>query len=149
MLKSQEIKYLIRLGNNEILRKNEFLFPKKILNLFILLFIFVSNINISYSQGGSNYSLFGIGELNRNKGAFYDGLSGTSISVPSEYAINLQNPAMWSYVESTRLQFGYKFNQHYNESVSQSLFQNNGKLNDVLAIFSIDTSMGISASLGL
>lgn len=136
MLKSKDKKHFIQVTNIKF----------KILLLNLIIFC---NFNYSLSQGGSNYSLFGIGELNRNNGAFYDGLSGTSISVPSEYAINLQNPAMWSYVESTRLQFGYKFNQHYNESVSQSLFQNNGKLNDVLAIFSIDTSMGISASLGL
>lgn len=149
MLKFQEIKQSLTIENKELKSMNKFLIQKNILKLFILLFILFSNINNSYSQGGSNYSLFGIGELNRNKGAFYDGLSGTAISVPSEYAINLQNPAMWSYVESTRLQFGYKFNQHYNESSTQSLFQNNGKLNDVLAIFSIDTAMGISASLGL
>lgn len=103
----------------------------------------------AFSQGGSNYSLFGIGDLNRNGGAFYDGMGGTSISVPSEYAINMRNPAMWSYNENTRLQFGYKFNQHLNESANQTLYQNNGKLNDVLAIFSIDTSLGISVSMGL
>ena|GEM_PF-181774 len=145
MLKSTEKKHFLKIKNNQI----DYKIKKNIFKLLSLLLILLSNYNSSYSQGGSNYSLFGIGELNRNNGAFYDGLSGTSISVPSEYAINLQNPAMWSYVETTRLQFGYKFNQHYNESATQSLFQNNGKLNDVLAIFSIDTSMGISASLGL
>ena len=122
--------------------------------LLLILVLVISINNISFSQGGSNYSLFGIGEINRNHGAFYDGMSGTSISLPSEYAINLKNPAMWSYVENTRIQFGYKFNQHLNESTmndgsSQSLFQNNGKINDVLTIFSIDTSMGLSLSLGL
>lgn len=121
--------------------------------LLVLVISFSLQINV-FAQGGSNYSLFGIGEINRNHGAFYDGMSGTSISVPSEYAINLKNPAMWSYVENTRIQFGYKFNQHLNEStvndgVRQSLYQNNGKINDVLTIFSIDTSMGLSLSLGL
>lgn len=118
-------------------------------NLILIIFLNILVQFSAFSQGGSNYSLFGIGDLNRNGGAFYDGMGGTSISVPSEYAINMRNPAMWSYNENTRLQFGYKFNQHLNESANQTLYQNNGKLNDVLAIFSIDTSLGISVSMGL
>lgn len=143
------------LNNKEqkVFKKKNSIFVKQILRIFICvitysLIVFTSREEL-VAQGGSNYSLFGIGDLSNVGGAFYEGLSGTAISVASPYAINLKNPAMWSNVQSTRLQIGYKFNQHLSSSSGQTLFQNNGKINDVLAVLSIDTSLGLNLSFGL
>ncbi len=101
------------------------------------------------AQGGSNYSIFGFGDIYPGGNAAYESLGGTSIAVPSDFAINMRNPAMWSLTKSSRLQAGYRFNQNYVSNEGNSLFQNNGKLDGILGIFSVDTSMGLSVSFGV
>ncbi len=95
------------------------------------------------AQGGSNYSIFGIGDLRQTLGASYDGLAGTQIAVWSDYAINLANPAAWGAVKSTRIQGGFRFNQQSVSNGSITSDQNNGKLEGMATIFSIDTALGI------
>ncbi len=118
-----------------------------ILLQILLLLIFLNNL--IYSQGGSNYSIFGIGDIHYSVGAYYDGIAGTSIAVPADLAINFKNPALWSFNKFTALQGGYKFNQHYNRDGINELWQNNGKVIGVLGLFAIDTGLGISASFGI
>lgn len=119
---------------------------KKIIFIILLLTVFSE----LYSQGGSNYSNYGLGDIHYNLGARYEAMGGVSTAIPSVYAINLKNPALWSEVLSTRLQAGYTFNQRMIEnSNNDKLYQNNATINQILAIFSIDTAKGISASFGL
>jgi hypothetical protein len=116
--------------------------------IYILLFG-ISLFNYSFSQGGSNYSIFGIGDQIKTIGASYDGIAGTSIAIPSDYSINTNNPALWSYVTHTRLSAGYRFNQNYITNKDFSLYQNNGKIDGIKILFSIDTSLGIAAAFGV
>lgn len=114
--------------------------------LSILLFLYSTSL---YSEGGSNYSSFGIGDLENVQGAAYWGAGGTAIAVPSTHSINLINPAMWSYNELTRIQLGYRFQQNLIESADNSLYQNYGAIDGLNIMFSIDTSLGLSAGFGL
>jgi len=117
------------------------------LTINILFFLII--VNTAYTQGGSNYSILGIGDINYGGNAHYDALGGTSIAFPSITGINLKNPALWSNVTTTRLQAGYKFNQHINSNNDLTTLQNNGSLSGFSVIFAIDTNIGISASLGI
>jgi len=118
--------------------------------IVLISIIVISQTLIAEAQGGSNYSLFGIGDIQGNSNAFYDGMGGTSIAMPSEHGINPRNPAMWSKTSTTRLLAGYKFNQHIlSDANGFSLNQNDGKVNGVTGLFSIDTSLGISVVFGL
>lgn len=114
----------------------------------ILILLIAFNINL-FADGGSNYSSFGIGDIETVQGAAYWGLAGTSIAVPSDYHINMANPAMNSFVALTRLQLGYKFQQNYVNSENSNLFQNFGSIDGVNALFMIDTSRGLSAGFGM
>lgn len=124
---------------------------KMTVNKFIILLLFVFGIlNFkAFADGGSNYSVYGLGDLQGANGAFYQGLGGTSIAFPSEDAINFKNPALWGFVSKTRLQVGYRFSQLYISQEKESLYQNNGSVDAIAGIFSIDTSAGISISFGL
>ncbi len=115
--------------------------------LYLLVIFFC--VNAVFAQGGSNYSIFGLGDINHFGNASYEGLAGVSIAMPSTTAINYRNPALWSLVTTTRLQTGYKFNQNIVEGNESSLLQNNGGISGFTGIFAIDTGMGISASFGL
>jgi hypothetical protein len=117
---------------------------KKII-IFIVLILISTPL---FSQGGSNYSIFGVGELNYVNGAKYDALSGTSVAFPHATGINLSNPAMWSENTDTRIQLGYKFNQSLVSNANQDLYQNNGGLDGLLTLFNLDTALGASVSMG-
>ncbi|MCX6147141.1 MAG: hypothetical protein NTW25_07810 [Candidatus Kapabacteria bacterium] len=119
------------------------------MKLKLLLLIFALSSTIILADGGSNYSIFGIGDLNKSSGPSYESMAGTSVAMPLETAINLNNPAMWSYNTSTRFQVGYRFNQNLVSDANQSLYQNNGKIDGFHILFSIDTSIGLSSGLGL
>lgn len=117
--------------------------------IIIVLCLLFASVNL-FSQGGSNYSVFGFGDINKTYGAAYDGLALTSIAMPSDYSINKTNPAMWSFVDLTRMQIGYNFNQHITSSdKEETLYQNNGKMTGVTGLFMIDTTLGAAVSFGL
>lgn len=116
--------------------------------LLVILFVILS-ATPAFSQGGMNYSIFGIGDINTTGNASYDGVGGTSIAFPAENSINFRNPAMWSYVTTTRINVGYKFNQTLAFSDLQDSYQNFGALNGISGLFMIDTGMGIAASFGI
>ncbi len=103
----------------------------------------------AFSQGGSNYSVFGIGDLFSGGNASYQAMGGTMAAVPNMYSINSKNPALWGTATATRLMAGYNFNQHLNVTDESTLLQNNGQISGVYALFSVDTGLGISFSFGL
>ncbi len=114
----------------------------------MLLLLMLSKIT-AFSQGGSNYSALGIGDLRYSVGALYDAMSGTSIAMPMVHGINVVNPALLGLATTTRIQTGYKFSQHVIRSEGITSAQNNGKLDGLLAMFSVDTAKGFGISLGI
>jgi len=117
--------------------------------LIITSFVVLICISTAFSQGGSNYSVFGIGDLFTGGNASYQAMGGTMTAVPNMYSINVKNPALWGTATATRLMAGYNFNQHLNVTDESTLFQNNGQISGVYALFSVDTGLGISFSFGL
>lgn len=119
---------------------------KQILSLVMALGI---SMGTAFAQGGSNYSVVGIGDLDFGGKAAYQSMGGTSIAMPMANSINMANPALWSKNIQTRLLTGYNFNQHFNQIGDYSLYQNNGQLNGVIALFQVDTSLGLSFTFGI
>lgn len=112
----------------------------------ILLFFLT---NVAFSNGGSNYSRFGIGDINYTNGAGFNGMGGVSAAMPDDKLINLRNPALWSKIQNTRVQFGYTFNQAFADIPSGFNYQTNGSLDGFLMSFVLDTSLGLSMGTGL
>lgn len=120
---------------------------KKLLMVIIGIVIPFSNL---FAQGGSNYSIFGFGDVRSVTGATYDARAGTSIASISNHGINLSNPALLGYGEFTRMQVGFKFNQHLNiPNTGSSNAQFNSKLDGFSALFMLDTGSKASLSIGL
>ncbi len=101
------------------------------------------------AQGGSYYSALGIGDIRRSVGALYDAFAGTSIAMPTDHGINTVNPALLGMTPYTRLQAGYRFNQYSIASGDRSTSQNNGEIDGLLALFSVDTAAGFGITLGV
>jgi hypothetical protein len=100
------------------------------------------------SQGGSNYSVFGIGELVNGFGSAYDAMGGTSIAVPFNSSMTNKNPAQWNFLNTSRIQTGYTFTQNQVNDANRSLWQNNGEINGVMLNFCLDTARGINLNTG-
>lgn len=100
-------------------------------------------------QGGSNYSSVAFGDVIRSVGARYEGMAGTSIAMPTLQGINVVNPALLGMSPFTRIQTGYRFVQHIENGAPGSAAQVNGEVDGLLALFAVDTSMGIGVSLGV
>ncbi len=104
---------------------------------------------VMQAQGGSNYSIFGFGDIRESIGALYEGMANTAIAMPSNYGINTVNPALWSDVRTTRLQTGFLFRQHLVTSgVNSELRQNNSIYTGINAIFAVDSASGFAISMG-
>ncbi|MEI6091138.1 MAG: hypothetical protein WCR42_11845 [bacterium] len=119
---------------------------QKIISLFILTILAFAT---AYSQGGSNYSSLGIGDLNYFGSAAYAGTNGLSISYPVTTTLNPRNPAMWSKLTTTRLNAGYLFNQNVISNGTTTLWQNNGSISGFSAAFCLDTAKGMTIGLGM
>ncbi len=121
----------------------------KLKNIISIIFICIFSSLELISQGGSNYSILGIGDINFMGNAAYSAMSGTQIAFPEPYSINSRNPAMWSFVNNTRLQVGYKFNQNIVTDDKSTIWHNNGALSSFSGIFAIDSSSSTAASFGI
>lgn len=115
----------------------------------IILILFLSTSSILFAQGGSNYSIFGFGDLTNGSRSGYEALGGTQIAMPDPYGINLKNPSMWTNVQNTRLSLGYRFNQHINVDENATLLQNNGKITGFHGMFKVDTLNDVAAAIGI
>jgi len=105
---------------------------------------------LATAQGGSNYSALGIGDLRTTVGGIYDGMAGTAIAMPTPYGINVVNPALVGLATTTRLQGGYRFNQHViNNPDGRVMAQNNGEIDGLVAMFSVDTTHGFGITFGI
>ncbi|MCX7880824.1 MAG: hypothetical protein N2517_09220 [Ignavibacteria bacterium] len=118
----------------------------KIFTILVSIAIFSSYPG--FSQGGSNYSIYGIGDIIANSNAVFDALGSTSIALPIENSINVINPASWGFLTQTRIRGGYRFNQHLIKSGNSQLLQNNGKVDGLTYALSIDTAYGASIVFG-
>jgi len=117
--------------------------------ILLVILLSICSVNPILSQGGSNYSIFGLGDINSTISSGYEGVCGTSVALPLASTVNLTNPALISQLTTTRLVTGYRFNQNYIISGKSSLFQNNGYINGLVIAFVFDSSKKIAASLGL
>lgn len=117
--------------------------------LLLLTVIFAFSALSLYSQGGSNYSVYGLGDLSNGYRSTYEAMGGTQIAVPDPYGINLKNPAMLTVAGNSRLSVGYSFNQHLNEDQTNTLYQNNGQITGFHGLFKLDTANGVSIALGI
>lgn len=117
---------------------------------FVLQFFglfFIANF-VVFAQGGSNFSIFGIGDIIHNSSAVYDALGTCAVAIPKENSINLINPALWGFLTQTRIRGGYRFNQNYVQSENSHLWQNNGKVDGISYALAIDTAYGSSIAFG-
>ncbi|HRE57720.1 MAG TPA: hypothetical protein PLW09_07840 [Candidatus Kapabacteria bacterium] len=116
---------------------------------YVMIALTVVAPTIMMGQGGSNYSIFGVGDRVYSMGAGYESFGNTQIANTMATGINIQNPAAWSFADKTRLQAGFRFNQIATNDATTSSSQNNGKMDGIGVLFNVDTTTGFSIALGI
>lgn len=120
----------------------------KLNSLLIFVCLFFCYKYLAWSEGGSNYSIYGFGDIIHNSSAVFEALGGCSIALPKENSVNLVNPSMWGLITQTRIRAGYRFNQNLVKTENTQLYQNNGKVDGISYALAIDTSKGASIVFG-
>jgi hypothetical protein len=108
-----EVKNLLNGNKNEILlcAQNDILHAKNVLLITVITLItLISGSTFAQidKNGGSVYSIFGLGDLNYNTGLRSDGMGVMGISLFGDYT-NTINPATWTRIPSTRFTTVFNF----------------------------------------
>ncbi|MCL2039153.1 MAG: outer membrane protein transport protein [Bacteroidetes bacterium] len=114
--------------------------------IIYIIFLFLVSAKL-YSQGGSNYSILGVGDIIYGHTGSAQAMGGVQVAVPSNNTINMFNPSLWGKIKTTRIQTGYRFNQNVIDNSQKTLLQNNGAMNGFYSVFNFDTTKEISAGL--
>lgn len=121
--------------------------PKLLFNTsYLIIALLLSGVSL-FAQGGSNYSIFGLGDIVFGQTAAAQGMGGAQVAYSSDNTINMYNPALWAKVKTTRLQTGYRFNQNIIDNSNSTIWQNNGTINGFYSIFNFDSENEISAAV--
>jgi hypothetical protein len=113
---------------------------KRLLTLFCTLFF---ALVARASEGGSTYSMFGIGDLRYYPNARSAGMGYTGIGLPSTNYINAGAPATWSRINRTRLEAGFLFEGIRASDGTNKSYRTTGNFNGVLIAVPISTPRGI------
>lgn len=114
----------------------------------ILLFLIIFPI-ISFAQSSSSYSRYGVGDIEYTYSARSLGLGHTGVaSLPSDF-VELLNPASWSTIRLTRIEFSLALNGIKISNKDNSAFYTDSDLKGFTFAFPISTKYGIGFASGL
>ena len=95
------------------------------------------------ANGGSAYSIFGIGDIRYFPNTRSAGMGYTGIGLPGSNYINSISPATWTRISQTRLDLGLLYEGYKSTDGSVSRYLSNAKFNGALLAVPISTTHGI------
>jgi hypothetical protein len=104
--------------------------------------LFLSSLCLA-ANGGSTYSIFGIGDLRYFQNTRSAAMGYTGIGLPGANYINGMSPATWARINQTRLDIGFMYEGFRSTDGSTSRYLANGEFNGALLAVPISTTHGI------
>lgn len=105
--------------------------------------------NLSYAQGGSLYTRYGVGDLINQSSARIQGMGGLGYALPNSDFLSDLNPANWSRIYTTRLEANFLLNGvNLNDGFNKSTYFK-GIFNGIKLGVPIERDLGISLVLGV
>jgi len=98
---------------------------------------------VARADGGSNYTIFGIGDLRLSGTVRSTGMGYTGIGVAEPGGINLNAPATWSTISSTRIEAGYLYEGFNASDGSKSLYLATGNFGGASIAIPVSPANGI------
>jgi hypothetical protein len=119
----------------------------KLLSVIIFsLFTLIQTVN---AQQGSPYTRFGLGDIQNTYSARRLGMGQLGTSVADEDFIGTLNPAGWSALNMTRIEFGVAYNGFYVQDASQKKFYGATRLSGFTLAFPVSNLYGIGVAMGI
>ena len=100
------------------------------------------------SNGGSAYSIFGLGDLRYFPNTRSAGMGFTGIGMPASNYINSISPATWTRINQTRLDIGVMYEGYKSSDGAVSRYLANGKFSGAMVAIPISPSNGIAFVAG-
>lgn len=120
---------------------------KKFFNITILLFLLAQGI--LFSQTTSFYSQLGIGEPDYSYSARRSGMGDLGVALEDRDFISVLNPASWTKLNLTRIEFGSKYNGLMVKDFSKSSYFSEMYFSGFAFGFPVQRDYGVSAVLGI
>ncbi len=114
----------------------------------IILFLVVYS-TILFSQSSSSYTRFGIGDINYTYSARSLGLAHTGVATLNQGFVELLNPASWSALKLTRIEFSLVLNGVQLNGNSNSALYTDADFKGFTFAFPISKKFGIGIASGL
>ena len=110
----------------------------------LLFFAAATNLSEAIAaDGGSTYSLYGIGDLRYMTSTRSAGMGYTGIALPGVTSINNLSPATWSSVSQVRLDAGFLYEGVKSSDTSKSIFLGNANFYGALLAIPISPAHGV------
>jgi hypothetical protein len=116
---------------------------------FLLIFILLLGVSISYAQNSSVYSRYGIGDLEYGYSSRMLGIGDLGVSELDPDHILISNPASWASLNRTRIEFGLGYKGVSISNSSNSAFTSEVEFTGLTFGFPVSRDYGIGAVAGL
>lgn len=110
---------------------------------FLILSLLVNGPKAFAADGGSSYSLFGIGDLRYMPGTRSAGMGYTGIGLPGANFINALAPATWTRINRTRLEVGMLYEGFNTSDGNKSIYLANADFSGALLAIPIAPQHGV------
>lgn len=113
---------------------------------FILSFVLTVSV---FGQTNSNYTRFGLGDLEYNYSARRLGMGELGTALSDRDFINSINPAGWHELNFSRIEFGFRYNGNMVSSNTVSNYYSEANFSGFALAFPVSKENGIAISFGL
>ena len=105
--------------------------------------ISILSLSARGADGGSAYSILGLGDLRLAPGVRYAGMGNAGIALPGASYINSLSPATWSRINRIRIEAAFLYEGFSSSDGTTSRFLSTGTFNGALLAIPISTAHGI------
>ncbi len=119
------------------------------MKIYKIIFFFVVYSTILFSQSSSSYTRYGIGDINYTYSARSLGFAHTGVATFNQGFVELLNPASWSALKLTRIEFSLVLNGVQLNGNSNSALYTDADFKGFTFAFPISKKFGIGFASGL
>jgi hypothetical protein len=119
------------------------------MKIYKIIFFLIVYSTILFSQSSSTYTRYGIGDVNYTYSARSLGLAQTGVANLNQDFVEILNPASWTTLELTRIEFSLVLNGVQLSDNSNSALYTDGEFKGFTFAFPISKKLGIGFASGL
>jgi hypothetical protein len=117
--------------------------------VILIISIILASFSFLYSQSTSTYSRYGIGDIVYSYSARTLSMGNSGSAMLNKDYVEILNPASWSGLPRTRLEFSYAYQSLFLSNSSESKTYGEGIFKGLTFAFPVSDANGIAVAMGL